>query len=132
MEGAINPQIQAAWEQLLSAVGLGQIGTGQLSGARQIFVQYWNVPPVKGASLNFLEAAGVGRPAISQVPQPPAVPQKISPQTYVEAREVFDRELLGAAYRETGGNISETARLLGLSRPTVRKRLRAMGLLAGG
>ena len=50
---------------------------------------------------------------------------------YRQAREQFDRLLIVRALRQANGNQNRAAEILGLSRVTVRERLRAMGLAVG-
>lgn len=53
-----------------------------------------------------------------------------TPETeiYRHALERFDREVLARALAETGGHQAHTAALLGMSRPTLRSKLRELGL----
>jgi two-component system, NtrC family, response regulator HydG len=55
---------------------------------------------------------------------------------FAEAREraveAFDRSFLAAALERHGGNVSGTARALGLHRQSLQKHLRRLGLSAGG
>ncbi len=39
--------------------------------------------------------------------------------TLKEAKQVLEREIIAKALQENGGNISKTARALGISRPTL-------------
>jgi transcriptional regulator with PAS, ATPase and Fis domain len=52
-------------------------------------------------------------------------------QSYAEAHLALDRVFLARVLSETGGNISETSRRLGLSRDTLRARMKA-SCLGGG
>ena len=47
---------------------------------------------------------------------------------YTEAHRQFDRLLLTRVLEETGGNQQQAARRLGISRDTLRRRLRELGL----
>jgi two-component system, NtrC family, response regulator len=51
-----------------------------------------------------------------------------SAPTLKKAKEVFEREILANALRENGGNISRTARALGISRPTLYDLMSRYGL----
>jgi len=42
----------------------------------------------------------------------------------------YERTLCAAALEQTGGNISEASRLLGMTPPTLRTRMREYGLRA--
>jgi two-component system NtrC family response regulator len=48
--------------------------------------------------------------------------------TLKEAREALEREILSNALRENNGNISKTARALGISRPTLYDLMSRYGL----
>jgi two-component system nitrogen regulation response regulator GlnG len=50
---------------------------------------------------------------------------------YSDYQALTDRHLLGEVLRHTNGNISQAARILGITRPTLRNRLHALGLSAG-
>jgi len=54
-----------------------------------------------------------------------------STRLYSEAVAVLDRELLPRVMAETHGNLSKSARLLGITRLTLRNKLRALGMDAG-
>lgn len=47
---------------------------------------------------------------------------------YRRAIEQFDRELVVRALSQVGGHQANAATLLGLSRPTLRAKLRALGM----
>jgi DNA-binding NtrC family response regulator len=48
--------------------------------------------------------------------------------TFREAREEYDRRLVAAALEQSGGSINEASRRLGMSRNTLRARIRRYGL----
>jgi two-component system nitrogen regulation response regulator GlnG len=48
---------------------------------------------------------------------------------YAEWQALTDRHLLTQVMRQTGNNLSQTARILGINRSTLRTRLHALGLL---
>jgi two-component system response regulator HydG len=54
-----------------------------------------------------------------------------APSSLKERVEAFERDLLEQALREAGGNQSETARRLGLSRATLISKLEKLGLWGG-
>lgn len=49
-------------------------------------------------------------------------------ETFSVARERFDRQLIGAALRQCGGNVIEAAKQLGLGRSTLYKKMVALGI----
>ncbi|QEL17510.1 sigma-54-dependent transcriptional regulator [Limnoglobus roseus] len=48
---------------------------------------------------------------------------------YADYQAVTDRHLLGLVLRQTGGNLSQAARILGITRATLRTKLAALGLM---
>jgi len=48
-----------------------------------------------------------------------------------EARELFEREYLLAQINHFGGNISKTARFVGMERSALHRKLRALGVHEG-
>lgn len=130
IEGTFNPQVRKVWQQLFKVVQLGQIKRADLVNARQFFVRYWSITPKKGFSAlpEVRHSPVSGGAQTSRIPAPPPVPVTMSPRDYRAARETYDRELVAAALRETNGNISEASRRLGLTRMTLRAKLRHYGL----
>jgi transcriptional regulator of acetoin/glycerol metabolism len=56
------------------------------------------------------------------------------PRTYGRLQRALDdcaRREIEAALRETGGNVSEAARALGIGRPRLWARMKALGVVAG-
>ena len=45
-----------------------------------------------------------------------------------EARELFEREYLGAQINRFGGNISRTAEFVGMERSALHRKLKTLGL----
>ena len=45
-----------------------------------------------------------------------------------DAREVFEREYLGAQIIRFGGNISRTAEFVGMERSALHRKLKALGV----
>jgi DNA-binding NtrC family response regulator len=61
----------------------------------------------------------------------PAKPPKGGPRTFGRLQRALDetaRREIAAALSESGGNISETARLLGISRRGLWKRMSTLGI----
>ena len=50
------------------------------------------------------------------------------PASLKEARQVLEKEIVAKALQESNGNISKTARSLGISRPTLYQLLERYGL----
>ncbi len=58
----------------------------------------------------------------------PADGKEISQGTLKEARQEFERDIIARALKENGGNISKTARAIGISRPTLYELMERHGL----
>jgi tetratricopeptide (TPR) repeat protein len=119
---ACNEEIRQAWQELLAAVRVRQLSEAELVQARQFLVRNWSVP--RGVFvLQPLETTSVEAP-------PLPAPEEMSPASFRTAREEYDRRLLEAALKKTAGNIKAAARLLGMSRNTLRAKMRQYGLRA--
>ena len=71
--------------------------------------------------------------ALGIAPAPSTTGESVSyrtGETYAEARQRFDRELLQGALAACGGKVEEAARRLGLGRSTLYKKLVALGLMS--
>ncbi len=128
---ACNEQIRRAWEELLAAVRVRQLSEGELIQARQYLVRNWSVPAGAFVLLP-LPAAGRSSGPPPGLPAPPPVPApevgETGPASFQAALEDYERSLVTAALEQSGGNLSEASRLLGLSRNTLKARLRLYGL----
>lgn len=124
---ACNEQIRRAWEELLAAVRVRQLSESELIQARQYLVRNWSVP-AGALVLMPLETAGRSAGPPPGLPAPPPVPEEGTPGSFQAAREEYDRTLVAAALELTGGNVSEASRLLGMSRNTLKGRIRLYGL----
>lgn len=124
---ACNEQIRRAWEELLAAVRVRQLSESELIQARQYLVRNWSVP-AGALVLHPLETAAPS-PA-PPVPAPPPLPaaNEAAPGSFQAAREEYDRALVAAALERAGGNLSEASRILGISRNTLKARIRLYGL----
>jgi len=127
--GACNEQIRRAWEELLAAVRVRQLSESELIQARQYLVRNWSVP--SGAfALQRVEVVIAGPSVAPELPAPPPLPaaEESTPSSFQAAREEYDRRLVTAALERSGGNLSEASRLLGISRNTLKARMRVYGL----
>jgi tetratricopeptide (TPR) repeat protein len=125
---ACNEQIRRAWEELLAAVRIRQLSESELIEARQFLVRNWSVP----AGTFVLPRLEIAAPALSppEPPPPPPVPAAggMAAGSYQAVREEYDRRLVAAVLEQTGGNLSEASRQLGISRTTLRAKKRLYGL----
>lgn len=128
---ACNEEIRRVWHELLAAVRVRQLSEGELAQARQYLVRNWSVPRgvfvLQPLETTFTPVPSVPLPASVEAPPLPS-PEEMSPASFRTAREEYDRRLLEAALKETGGNIKATARLVGMSRNTLKARMRQYGL----
>lgn len=124
---ACNEQIRRAWEELLAAVRVRQLSESELIQARQYLVRNWSVP---GGPLVLLPLETATPSPSPPVPEPPPLPaaDEMAPASFQAAREEYDRALVAAALERAGRNLSETSRILGISRNTLKVRLRRYGL----
>jgi DNA-binding NtrC family response regulator len=53
---------------------------------------------------------------------------RVEPGKLADAVEVLERQLISTTLERTGGNISETARVLGLTRRGLHLKMRRLGL----
>ena len=106
-----------------------QLSESELIQARQYLVRNWSVP--SGAfALQRVEVVIAGPSASPELPEPPPMPaaEESTPGSFQAAREEYDRRLIAAALERSGGNLSEASRLLGISRNTLKARMRVYGL----
>jgi DNA-binding NtrC family response regulator len=77
-----------------------------------------------------LEATGPGPSSAPEIPEPPPLPgtEESAPNSYQAACEEYERRCAKAALERAGGNLSEACRLLGISRNTLKARMRLYGL----
>jgi DNA-binding NtrC family response regulator len=124
---ACNESVRRVWEELLAAVRLRQLSESELIQARQYLVRNWSVAAAGVFVLPRLETVTLNAAnTLTELPPPPPVPTAGNADStrFQEARETYDRRLIVAALEQAGGNLSETSRLLGISRNTLKARLR--------
>ncbi|HYU35015.1 MAG TPA: helix-turn-helix domain-containing protein [Thermoanaerobaculia bacterium] len=127
---ACNEQIRRAWEELLAVVRVRQLSESELIQARQYLVRNWSVaagtfrlPRVEAA----IPSASL-RPEVPEPPPPMPDAEDSAPSSLRAAHEEYDRRLIATALEQAGGNQSEASRRLGISRTTLRTKMRLYGL----
>jgi tetratricopeptide (TPR) repeat protein len=122
---ACNEQIRRAWEDLLAAVRVRQLSEEELMHARRFLIRNWSVPVAGALVLPRPETVPV-RVGNPEPPPPPPIPsvEELKAGGYHTARATYDQQLIEAALKETGGNISEASRLLRISRNGLKQKLR--------
>jgi tetratricopeptide (TPR) repeat protein len=136
IDGAFNVQIRAAWEKLSDVVKVGEFGEGDLASIKSLILRQWNAPPGEGIPQHLPQSGRLsGSSAVSEeaalresIPAQPPIPAALDHDLYQAARETYDRALVAAALQQAGGNISEASRRLGITRNTLKNKLRAYGL----
>lgn len=126
---ACNHQIRRAWEELLAAVRIRQLSEEELVHARRFLIRNWSLPVAGTVVLPRLEAVAVPA-APPEPPAPPPLPaaEELGSGGFQGALAAYERQLIEAGLKETGGNISEASRLLGLSRNALKRKIRGYGL----
>jgi len=127
---ACNEEVRRTWEELLAVVKVRKPTDEELDRARNYLICNWSVPKGGSFSLPRLEAA-VARTQEEAAPPPPPPPVPAAHEgldRFRTAWESYERTLCAAALEQTGGNISEASRLLGMTPPTLRTRMREFGL----
>jgi tetratricopeptide (TPR) repeat protein len=138
-----HSQMTELWRDLLALLAAGRLTEHHLLIARHYLARHWNVPARQAP----LELAVVRREALllaTHAPgmqprmaagQPAALPAPavtdLAHGGYEEARESYDRALIAAGLAACGGSVRATAHRLGISRNTLRRKLRRHGLAAG-
>lgn len=127
---ACNDQICRAWEELRDTIRSRQLTESELAQARRFLVRTWSAPDRGGAIFSEQDGDSVAVMAQFHEPPPPtpAVSINLVGVNYQTARVDFDRQLIEGALEETGGNISEASRILGIARNTLRAKIRRYGL----
>jgi DNA-binding NtrC family response regulator len=115
------------------------------SGTLDLFDRYWWPGNVRQLRNEVQRAVAMSRPggtiepehlspdltavpSTSGVPATPKAARAASVRNLASAVEEIERELIGSALRKTSGNISETARVLGLTRRGLYLKMRRLGL----
>lgn len=139
---ACHGQIAELWQDLLALVDARRLAEGHLFVARQYLVRHWNVParhaPLVGVPSLSKPSRFLAMEASSPEPilenrssGPAPAAASLALGGYEEALERYDRDLIAAGLARCGGRVRETSRLLGISRNTLRGKIRKYGLPAG-
>lgn len=88
-----------------------------------------NVRELSNVIAGMMALSDGGELGLDALQREPAAPTVSASGSFRARMDAFERELLEAALRDAGGNQSEAARRLALSRPTFIARARKFGLL---
>jgi len=134
-----RPSIRRAWEDLLGLVRAQSLDLSQIVALRQFCLRYWNVSAPHGP----FTSLAVATAPIGEVEESPAEVSLIEPSrlvaapvgkeavlgdAYHEALQEKERELFTAALEACEYSIRRTARVLKMSRNTVKDKVRRFGL----
>src|SRR4029077_178368 len=135
-----HSQIAEVWRGLLALVKARALGREHLLEARTYLVRHWNSPSrvapftksdTKSLPLSLADTLseselveGVPEPEREEKPQD----EPILDGSLWQAMEQVDRKLIERALLQCNGNAREVSRLLGLSRNTLRIRMKKYGL----
>ncbi len=122
---------------------LGKPDVHLSSATLDLFARYWWPGNIRQLRNEIQRAVAMSRPGGSVDPehlspdltapaasgvQGPAAQRAIQPTNLAEAVERVERDLIAATLERTSGNISETARVLGLTRRGLYLKMRRLGL----
>lgn len=145
---ACHTQMIELWRGLLDLINARRLTDYQVLVARQYLVRHWNAP-ARHAPLNLQVVVSGGATDGPRTEAPPpifSVPLEALPEMsatgataattgpaggYDEAWERYDRALLVAGLDRCGGRVRETARLLKISRNTLRDKMKKYGIEVG-
>jgi tetratricopeptide (TPR) repeat protein len=143
---ACHTQMIELWRGLLDLINARRLTDYQVLVARQYLVRHWNAP-ARHAPLNLQVVVSGGATDGPRTEAPPPTfswpleathePSTTSAATagpaggYDEAWERYDRALIVAGLKRCGGRVRETARLLRISRNTLRDKMKRYGIEVG-
>jgi hypothetical protein len=135
--------IRKAWEDLAELVRSGAVSLPHLVALRQFCLRYWSVPAPNGpfaalavsvSPFMIEEAAAVPEPAEAEtaaaLPVPLEEEAPLLGDAYHEALQQRERELFSHAFAACNFSLRRTARELGMSRTTVKEKVKRFGLEA--
>jgi tetratricopeptide (TPR) repeat protein len=141
-----HPQMKRVWEDLLAEVRSRAVTVGRILEVRLYTLRHWSVPAASlpsgqpqseaavamSAPLPLAEAA-VARSVEAEKRKkslPPADLPDLANGGYWRSMDDHDRKLIVAALAQTKGNLTETARLVKLSRNGLKAKIGKLGLTA--
>lgn len=136
---ACHTQMIELWRSLLDLINARRLTDYQVLVARQYLVRHWNAP-TRHAPLNLQVVVSGGAADGPRAEAPPPIfslPLDALPEPsatsgpaggFDEAWERYDRALIVAGLERSGGRVRETARLLKISRNTLRDKMKKYGI----
>jgi tetratricopeptide (TPR) repeat protein len=140
---ACHTQMIELWRGLLDLINARRLTDYQVLVARQYLVRHWNAP-ARHAPLNLQVVVSGGTGDVPRAEAPPPIfslpplealhePSATSGPAggFDELWERYDRALIVAGLERSGGRVRETARLLKISRNTLRDKMKKYGIEVG-
>jgi tetratricopeptide (TPR) repeat protein len=141
-----HPQMKRVWEDLLAEVRSRAVTVGRILEVRLYTLRHWSVPAASvpnGQPASEVAVAVNGPLALAEAAvtrsteaeekkslPPPADLPDLANGGYWRSMDDHDRKLIAAALAQTKGNLTETARLVKLSRNGLRSKIEKLGLTA--
>jgi hypothetical protein len=132
-----HDQMKQVWAELLEQVRSRALTVNRVLQVRLYLLRHWSVPaarlPLAEVNIPLVIEATAPEPVplpaqpAPVAPEPPELPFSLGGGGYEGALARYDRQLVAAALEECGGRIRETARLLGISRNTLRAKMGKYG-----
>ncbi len=149
-----HPQMQQVWEELLTEVRSRAVTVSRVLEVRLYILRHWSIPAASlpvGQSVSAAVAAASGPPLFVEtgadwgsmkptsapsvsttddkkpLPAPVKTPE-LANGGYWHSLDDHDRKLISAALAQTAGNLTETAKLIKMSRNGLKTKIRKLGL----
>lgn len=131
---ARHAQTIALFRDLLALIDARRLTESGLLETRHALMRAWAAPAPAPAPEPAREIPQVTKPQGRRflAPEPPPRPAHLAPGDYEAMTERYEREVIEAGLAQGHGRIAETCRLLGISRNTLRERMKRYGLGGAG
>jgi len=124
-----HAQTIALFRDLLALIDARRLTESGLLETRHALMRCWAAPapaPAPEPAQQMIKPQG--RRFVA--PEPPPRPARLAPGDYEAVTESYERQVIEAGLAQGHGRIAETCRLLGISRNTLRERMKRYGLRA--
>jgi tetratricopeptide (TPR) repeat protein len=129
-----HAQTIALFRDLLALIDARRLTESGLLETRHALMRCWAAPAPAPAPEPAVERPQLTKPQGRRflAPEPPPRPARLAPGDYEAVMERYEREVIEAGLAQGHGRIAETCRLLGISRNTLRERMRRYGFGGAG
>ena len=129
-----HAQTIALFRDLLALIDARRLTESGLLETRHALMRSWASPAPPPATEPPRDAPQATKPQGRSflAPKPPPRPARLAPGDYEAVMERYERQVIEAGLAQGHGRIAETCRLLGISRNTLRERMRRYGLGPAG